>query len=301
MSRALVLHDKAIATAVERRGGRLIDSMGEGDSTVSVFDSPIAAVNAAIDLTRDLDAVAWPPDVTIRARAAVHTGEAEQRDGVYFGLTMNTAARLRGLADARQVFVSKDTAALVRDHLPSAATLVDLGPAKLRGRSEREVVFALSAPGVEAPPPGTECPYPGLMAFGPDDVDRYFGREAVVSDLLERLRRHPFVAVIGASGSGKSSVLRAGVGPRWPAGADVITPGTTNLGTLDALDAASDRLLVVDQFEELFTQVGEAAGRTAFVDAVPASPGRTRWRSAPTSTGQSRRTPSSPRRSPAIT
>ena len=266
MSQALVLHDKTIATAVERRGGRLINSMGEGDSTVSVFDSPLSALGAAIDLTRDLAAVTWPSGVTIRARAALHTGEAEQRDGAYFGLTMNTAARLRGLADGGQVFLSKDTAALVRDHLPPDTELVDLGPTKLRGRSEREQVFALSAPGVDAPPPGTECPYPGLIAFGPEDAERYFGRDGVVADLVERLKVHPFVAVIGASGSGKSSVLRAGVGPRWDAGADVITPGTTP--TLDDVDSDTDRLFVVDQFEELFTQVDAPRERAAFVDAL---------------------------------
>src|SRR5207302_7019045 len=132
--------------------------------------------------------------------------------------------------------------------------------------SEREQVFALSALGVDARPPGTECPYPGLIAFGPEDAARYFGRDAVVADLIERLRGHPFVAVIGASGSGKSSVLRAGVGPRWHSGADVITPGTTP--TVDDVDGDTDRLLVVDQFEELFTQVDASRDRAAFVDAL---------------------------------
>ncbi|HUP85975.1 MAG TPA: protein kinase [Acidimicrobiales bacterium] len=265
MSQALVLHDKTIATAAERQGGRLIDSMGEGDSTVSVFDSPIAAVTAAIDLTRALEGVSWPNGLAIRARAALHTGETEQRGGTYFGLTMSTAARLRGLADGGQVYLSKDTAALVRGHLPPDTALVDLGPTKLRGHSEREHVFALAAPGVDAPPPGTDCPYPGLIAFGPEDADRYFGRQTIVGELLERLRSHPFVAVIGASGSGKSSLLRAGVAPRWLAGADFVTPGGTRL--VDSADADSDRLLVVDQFEELFTQV-EPAERAAFVESL---------------------------------
>ena len=87
-----------------------------------------------------------------------------------------------------------------------------------------------------------------------------------MADLVERLKVHPFVAVIGASGSGKSSVLRAGVGPRWDAGADVITPGTTP--TLDDVDSDTDRLFVVDQFEELFTQVDAPRERAAFVDAL---------------------------------
>ena len=71
---------------------------------------------------------------------------------------------------------------------------------------------------------------------------------------------------MAASGSGKSSVLRAGVGPHWDTGADVITPGTTP--TLDGVVDDTDRLLVVDQFEELFTQVDAPGDRAAFVDAL---------------------------------
>ncbi|MGH9274380.1 MAG: protein kinase domain-containing protein, partial [Acidimicrobiales bacterium] len=267
MSRALVLHDKAIASAVERKGGRLISAMGEGDSTVSVFDSPINAVAAVIDLTRDLAAVPWPSGLNITTRAALHTGEAEFRDGNYFGVTPTTTARLRALAEGGQVFVSDETAALVRDHLPDRVELVDLGPVRLRGLGERVHVYAVAAPGVVAPPPATECPYPGLVAFGPDDADRYFGRDAVIEGLLERLGSHPFVAVIGASGSGKSSVLHAGVGSRWPAGADVVTPGASPILGEEVL-APSDRLLIIDQFEELFTQVAAPEERDAFVEAL---------------------------------
>ena len=195
------------------------------------------------------------------------------------------------------MFLSKDTARSCAATFPTGHQLVDLGPTRLRGRREREHVFALSAPGVAAPPPGTECPYPGLIAFGPDDADRYFGRDAVVADLVERLHRHPFVAVIGASGSGKSSVLRAGVGPRWPEGADVITPGATP--TLDGVADRHRRLLVVDQFEELFTQVDvpttapRSSTRSSRCDV------RSRWRCGPTSTARAPPIPSSRPSSPA--
>lgn len=267
MPHALVLHDKTIATAVERRGGRLIDAMAEGDSTVSVLTSPIDAVTAAIDFTRALREVDWPGGLPIETRVALHTGEAEQRDGSYFGLTMNMTARLRDLADGGQVFLSSETAALVRDHLPEGVSLVDLGPARLGSLRDREQVYAVAAPGVDAPPPGTDCPYPGLIAFSSADADRYFGRDAAVDDLLARLRAHPFVAVVGASGSGKSSLLQAGLGARWPAGADVVTPGGTPvLGAHHLGD--SDQLLIVDQFEELFSHVESAEKRHAFVDAL---------------------------------
>ena len=71
------------------------------------------------------------------------------------------------------------------------------------------------------------CPYRGLAAFQPEDADRFFGREELVADLVARLDRERVLFVIGPSGSGKSSVVRAGLIPavqsgsiagsdRWP-------------------------------------------------------------------------------------
>ena len=62
-----------------------------------------------------------------------------------------------------------------------------------------------------APPP--PCPYPGMVPFSEADSDRFFGRDREVQELLERLRLHPFITVIGPSGSGKSSLVFAGLIP----------------------------------------------------------------------------------------
>ena len=60
-------------------------------------------------------------------------------------------------------------------------------------------------------PSPAECPYRGLLDFEPDDADLFFGRDEVVDDVLARLAASRFMAVVGASGSGKSSLVRAGV------------------------------------------------------------------------------------------
>ena len=141
-------------------------------------------------------------------------------------------------------------------------------------------------PRAAQPPP---CPYPGMRAFRVDEGSTFFGRDAEVRALIERhLRLHPFVAVIGASGSGKSSLVFAGLVPAlrkspffgagdWDVralrpGADpqkalqeaVANPSTTAL-----------RLLIVDQFEEIFTlaRAQGDAGRAAFCDALLALAG----------------------------
>ena len=67
------------------------------------------------------------------------------------------------------------------------------------------------------PPPRPACPYPGMRPFGLDAEGNpshpFYGRDQEVEDLLQRLRRHQFLAVIGASGSGKSSLVFAGLVP----------------------------------------------------------------------------------------
>jgi cell division protein FtsB len=132
-----------------------------------------------------------------------------------------------------------------------------------------------------APAPKPPCPYPGMVPFSEADSDRFFGRDEEVQELLERLRLHPFITVVGPSGSGKSSLVFAGLVPALrksglfgPGGWLVRTlrPGETPLAALSAAlggdssnptQAVSDLLpahpdacrllLVVDQFEELFT------------------------------------------------
>ena len=100
---------------------------------------------------------------------------------------------------------------------------VDSGPGGLPRISEEsldeERAAALGATGV---PVGSECPYPGLAAFGPQDAGRFFGREqataALVTRLAEQLTRPGLLMVLGPSGSGKSSLLRAGLLPAIAAG-----------------------------------------------------------------------------------
>ena len=58
------------------------------------------------------------------------------------------------------------------------------------------------------------CPYPGLAYFGPNDADLFFGRDAAITRLAAAVGRQSFTALVGASGSGKSSVVLAGLAPR---------------------------------------------------------------------------------------
>lgn len=111
------------------------------------------------------------------------------------------------------------------------------------------------------PSPGPTPPYVGLRAFEVADQAVFFGRDAVVTDLRERVERGGLVALVGNPGSGKSSVLRAGL----LASVDgrVRTPGARLLAV-----PPGDDLLVVDQLEELFTLGAAEEQRTAFLDGL---------------------------------
>ena len=82
--------------------------------------------------------------------------------------------------------------------------------------------------------PGEERPYPGLSAFTEGDAKRFFGREAEVAALWEKVGRQKLLAVIGPSGVGKTSFLRAGVIPRAPLNWDTayLTPGSSPAAAL---------------------------------------------------------------------
>jgi DNA-binding SARP family transcriptional activator len=131
---------------------------------------------------------------------------------------------------------------------------------------------ALSGPGPQ-PVASETCPYKGLEPYDAGDVDAFFGRDAEVAACLDRLAAAPLLVLAGASGSGKSSLLRAGLLPalrRRGSSVRLLTSGADLLSAdLDSLSAGG--VLAVDQFEELFTagastaDVGAATARLAAV------------------------------------
>lgn len=109
----------------------------------------------------------------------------------------------------------------------------------------------LLAPTRHEPRISESCPYRGLSAYGPDDADDFFGRDAEIQTIVDNLSRRRFLALTGASGSGKSSLALAGVVPMLKARGwtvEIVRPGMAQ----SVLDADDRRLVVIDQFEELF-------------------------------------------------
>ena len=119
------------------------------------------------------------------------------------------------------------------------------------------------------------CPYRGLRPFDAQDADFYFGRDAVVAEAVRRLEEFPLLLVVGPSGSGKSSLVRAGIVPaigRAGHRASVVTPGPDPLAALATAIAGlhPGGLLVVDQLEEVFAGDADRAVSREFLDRLAA-------------------------------
>ena len=94
MEDALARHDQLVEQIVSDHHGVLLKRRGEGDSTFSVFRLATDAAAAAHTIQREFFRHAWPDDCVLRVRIAVHTGQALERGGDYYGRPVNRAARL---------------------------------------------------------------------------------------------------------------------------------------------------------------------------------------------------------------
>lgn len=121
------------------------------------------------------------------------------------------------------------------------------------------------------PPAGAVCPYLGLVAYDLEDAPAYFGREADVSACLARLDEAGVLAVVGPSGSGKSSLIRAGVAAallRDGHQVRVVTPGAHPEDALVQAPTGSGAVLVIDQCEEALALPVTSPEREEFFGAL---------------------------------
>ncbi|MCT7962171.1 CHAT domain-containing protein [Laspinema sp. D1] len=139
---------------------------------------------------------------------------------------------------------------------------------------------AIAALGKAPPEYKAECPFPGLSSFGDKRYHKFFfGRDELIKDFKKELSKDNFLAVIGTSGSGKSSVVLAGLIPQmkeeephltWA----YLTPSREPIAQLDRrlerLSKVTDgpSVLVVDQFEELFTLCENKETRQEFIEKL---------------------------------
>ncbi len=250
-----------ISREVEAAGGTLVRSKGEGDSTFSVFAHPAEAVAAAVAIQGAVRAESWPTAVPLRVRAAVHTGDAEPRDGDWYGPAVNRAARLRARADGGQTLLSGVTAGLVAEQLPEDVRLLYRGRRVLRGIERPEEVWEL----VAADDPRMAVPRLAKARGLPLARTGFVGRGVelgLLDELLGAARAGEPVTVLicGEAGAGKTRLVTEMAAMARDEGIRTIVGNCTVVGRT-ALAFAPFAEVLRTVVQELATADGSGAGR----------------------------------------
>jgi predicted ATPase len=184
---ALAAHDDVLCKVIEAQGGWLFKHTGDG--MCAAFASPRCAVDAAVAAQLQLE---------LPVRMGIATGEAELRDGDYFGAVLNRAARVMAAGHGGQILLAESTAGLL-----SGVDLIDLGPRRLRDVPNPITVFQVNAPGLpeDFPPLRTLDASPGNLR---PQTTSFIGRESEVAELQAAVKAHRLMTLTGVGGVGKT-------------------------------------------------------------------------------------------------
>jgi predicted ATPase/class 3 adenylate cyclase len=202
---AMSRHDEIVEDVIGRHKGMLVRPRGEGDSRFAVFPRATDAVAGAAALQQALHTEQWLTPAPLRVRIALHTGEADLRDGDYYGSAVNRCARLRSAAHGGQTLLSGITRDLVYDALPAGVELRDLGEHSLKDLQRLEHIFQLNVAGVpsEFPPLKTLNSRPNNL---PPQRSALVGRAKELASIRTLLLRRNvgLLTLTGPGGIGKT-------------------------------------------------------------------------------------------------
>ena len=219
MRAALARHDEILRDTVEGHGGHVVKTTGDG--LHAAFATAHDGLGAAIAAQGALVAEDWSLPEPLQVRMGLHSGEADVRDGDYYGPAVNRGARVAAVAHGGQIVLSRATEELARDGLGNDVSLVDLGDHQLRDLARPEHVFQINTPGlrIDFPPLRSLDAFPGNLPSRPTS---FVGRDGDLRKVAEALERAPVVTVTGVGGVGKTRLalqVAAEVVPHYPDGA----------------------------------------------------------------------------------
>ena len=281
MRQALVVHDRILRDAIEDNDGYVFAT--GGDSFAAAFQRVYDGLLAAVQAQQALAGEEWAK-APIRVRMALHSGEAEERGGDYFGPTLNRAARLMSAGHGGQVLLSQSAFEIGREAPPEEVGFDDLGDHRLKGLDRAERIYQLRHPALPS-----EFAALRTLDYRPNNLPiqltSFVGREDDIDALVGALTDARLLTVTGVGGSGKTRLAlqaAAEVLSDYPGGvwlvelADVVDPNlvlaavAAELGVterqgwslIDSLAASigdQQLLLLLDNCEHLVDAAAEAA------------------------------------------
>ncbi len=255
MDAAVKRHDACLHAAMAAHDGYVFKTVG--DAFCVAFARVSDAVAACADANAALSAQDFSAVGGLRVRFALHTGEAIERNGDYFGPAVNRVARLISIGHGGQILVSGVTRDLAHTDLPAGATLVDLGSQWLEDLAEPEHVWQLNVEGLPSEFPALRS----LDAF-PNNLPvrrtAFVGREHELSEVKDLLDRHHLVTLVGSGGVGKTRLA-------IQAGAELLDRYPDGVWFVDFAPITDPKLVVSVVAQALgMSQVGRPLG-----DAIP--------------------------------
>ncbi|MCC6569974.1 MAG: adenylate/guanylate cyclase domain-containing protein, partial [Anaerolineales bacterium] len=218
MKSALAKHDSILKEAVESHRGQIVKTTGDGIH--AVFPTALDGINAAIESQHKLNSlildsqlpITNPPitnpqspisSLSLKSRMGLHTGEAELREGDYFGQTLNRAARIMSAGHGGQILISDVVAQVAREHLSADVSLVDLGEHYLKGVVQAEKIYQIVAPNLQKEFPPLNS-IPSATNNLPQQLTSFIGRERELNEACEKLASAKLLTLIGPGGTGKT-------------------------------------------------------------------------------------------------
>ena len=201
MRPALARHDVLTREAVEQNRGRIVKTTGDGFH--AVFDDPLDALVATLQLQFSLNDPVASAGVPLQVRCGLHAGVDERRDNDFFGPVVNRAARIMGAAHGGQILLSQAVATLVGERLPKGVTLRTLGAVRLRDLANPESIYQVVHPRLREG-------FPALRSLEatpnnlPQQVTSFIGRETDLAEVKKLLRQTRLLTLLGVGGLGKT-------------------------------------------------------------------------------------------------
>ncbi len=208
MRSVLAQHDAVMRKAIADRNGHVFKTIG--DAFCAVFQRTEDAIEACLDAQRGLRKIDVPEMGPVRVRMALHSGEAEQRDGDYFGTAVNRISKFLSIGHGEQVLLTSPTRDAVHLSLPTEAQLRDMGEHRLKDIPEPEHVYQLVHPDLRTD-------FPALKSVDsqpnnlPTQLSSFVGRENELKQLCALIHTTSLLTLTGSGGSGKTRLaLRVG-------------------------------------------------------------------------------------------